>query len=270
MKYKAIILALVLFYGGSKTIVSAYAGTEAETAIFGTEILEGTYSVEVCTDASLAILNSLLTVQNGQMTLMLLCDSSLEALYLGSASDARESEEQWVEAVKNNAGNSTFTFGISVLNHPMSCASFDGKSKEWTDHTLLITADSLPEDVVQNGEGIEASELSLADGTYLIDVSLSGGSGRASIQSPAKLFAKSGDLTAEIVWSSNHYDYMILDKETYIYEGKEEFSTFYLPVTILDKGISVIADTTAMSIPHEITYQMTFASDSIVPVETSE
>ena len=40
-------------------------------------------------------------------------------------------------------------------------------------------------------------------------------------------------------------------------------SVFELPVTVMDKPMDVIADTTAMGTPHEINYTLTFYSDSI-------
>ena len=40
-------------------------------------------------------------------------------------------------------------------------------------------------------------------------------------------------------------------------------STFEIPITAFDEEIPVIADTTAMSMPHEIEYTLTFRSDSL-------
>ena len=46
----------------------------------------------------------------------------------------------------------------------------------------------------------------LTDGDYTIAVSLSGGSGRASVESPAKLVVSGETRTAVIVWSSPYYE----------------------------------------------------------------
>ena len=40
-------------------------------------------------------------------------------------------------------------------------------------------------------------------------------------------------------------------------------STFEIPVLYFDRPMTVIADTTAMSEPHEITYTLTFDSASL-------
>ena len=110
---------------------------------------------------------------------------------------------------------------------------------------------------------MEASEMNLADGEYTVEVTLEGGSGRASIQSPTELTIENGQAQAEIVWSSSHYDYMKVGETTYDPINTDGNSVFELPVTVMDKPMDVIADTTAMSVPHEIEYTLTFASDSI-------
>jgi len=102
-----------------------------------------------------------------------------------------------------------------------------------------------------------------SDGTYKIDVVLEGGSGRATITSPATLVVKEGHAYAQIEWSSSHYDYMKVGETMYEPINTDGNSVFEIPVTVMDEPMDVIADTTAMSVPHEIEYTLTFASDSI-------
>lgn len=90
------------------------------------------------------------------------------------------------------------------------------------------------------------------------DVVLEGGTGKASIQS-AHIVAENGSMTATIVWSSKNYDYMIVDGEKYYCVNTEGNSTFEIPVKALNEPIEVIADTVAMSKPHEIEYEITFS-----------
>ena len=52
---------------------------------------------------------------------------------------------------------------------------------------------------------MEVSEMNLSDGEYTVEVTLEGGSGRASIQSPTELTIENGQAQAEIVLSSSHY-----------------------------------------------------------------
>ena len=51
----------------------------------------------------------------------------------------------------------------------------------------------------------------LADGTYQADVTLTGGSGRATVDSPAAITVKDGKIYATIVWSSPYYDDMMVE-----------------------------------------------------------
>ena len=69
-------------------------------------------------------------------------------------------------------------------------------------------------------------------------------------------------MTAQIVWSSSHYDYMLVDGERYDALSNEDGSTFEVPVSALDTPLAVIGDTTAMSTPHEIEYTLTFDASS--------
>lgn len=107
------------------------------------------------------------------------------------------------------------------------------------------------------------SALEKADGSYTIDVTLQGGSGKASVASPAKLAAKDGAATATLVWSSANYDYMIVDDVKYTPQIKDNHSVFEIPVTVFDADMPVKADTTAMSVPHEIDYTLHFDSSSM-------
>ncbi len=105
---------------------------------------------------------------------------------------------------------------------------------------------------------------SLEDGIYSIEVSLEGGSGKASITSPAVLMVKNGEAHLQIEWSSSHYDYMIVEGKKYYPVNEEGNSVFEIPVLSMDSPQNVIADTTAMSTSHEVAYTITCDSTSIV------
>ena len=96
----------------------------------------------------------------------------------------------------------------------------------------------------------DAITLPWDDGTYHVAVSMEGGSGRASISSPAEVTVTEGKAAARIVWSSPNYDY--------------SNSVFVVPLLAIDEPFDVIGDTTAMSKPHEVAYQLTFDSASAV------
>jgi len=102
-----------------------------------------------------------------------------------------------------------------------------------------------------------------ADGIYTVSVTLEGGSGRATIESPAKLRCENGALWATIVWSSSNYDYMKVNGEQYDNQNAGGNSTFEIPVAALDEKLPVAADTVAMSEPHEIEYTLYFDASSL-------
>ena len=108
-----------------------------------------------------------------------------------------------------------------------------------------------------------AEDPDLPDGEYTVEVALEGGSGKASVTSPAVLIAEDGEYTAVIEWSSSNYDYMIVDGVTYYPVNEDGNSVFEIPVSAFDEPLTVIADTTAMSTPHEIEYTLTFDSATI-------
>ena len=107
--------------------------------------------------------------------------------------------------------------------------------------------------------GIEALASSggkgLGDGKYAVDVVLSGGSGKASVESPTLLSVEDGKYFAQITWSSSNYDYMVVDGRTYYDQNTDGGnSMFLIPVLAFDEEMPVIADTVAMGEPHEIQY----------------
>ena len=104
----------------------------------------------------------------------------------------------------------------------------------------------------------EETGLEFQDGTYQMEVELFGGSGRASVTSPAKVEIKDGTAVATLEWSSPNYDYMVVDGEKYLPVNTEGNSVFQIPVEAFDQDIVVIADTVAMSTPHEIEYTLNF------------
>ena len=109
----------------------------------------------------------------------------------------------------------------------------------------------------------EPSDTVPEDGTYTISVTLEGGSGRASVQSPALLRCEDGQFYAAIVWSSPNFDYMKVDGEKYLQINTEGNSTFEIPVAAFDQKLDVIADTVAMSEPHEVEYTLFFDSATL-------
>lgn len=103
----------------------------------------------------------------------------------------------------------------------------------------------------------------LRDGQYTVEVVLSGGSGRASVASPAEMTVADGAMTARIIWSSSHYDFMLVDGTKYLPVNTSGNSAFEVPVSALDEDIPISAETTAMSQPHVIEYTLRFHSATL-------
>lgn len=101
------------------------------------------------------------------------------------------------------------------------------------------------------------------DGVYTIEVALSGGSGKASITTPARLTVVNGKMTLEVEWSSNKYDLMIVGGENYLPVSTEGNSVFMIPVSSVDSPLAVQAETLAMSEPHLIDYEIIFDTSSV-------
>lgn len=108
--------------------------------------------------------------------------------------------------------------------------------------------------------------LGLEDGSYTVEVRLEGGSGKASVESPAALQVENGAAWATVIWSSSNYDYVKVGGEQFLPLTLEGGSTFEIPVSAFDFKVPVLADTTAMSIPHEIEYTLYFDSATIQTV----
>ena len=95
-------------------------------------------------------------------------------------------------------------------------------------------------------------------GTYSCEVSLTGGSGKATVESPAQVTVAEDEMTVRLVWSSSNYDYMLVDGVKYNNEAAaNQNSIFTIPFADFDEAFAVIGDTTAMSTPHEIDYEIT-------------
>ena len=246
----------------SSEAASSVASSAAETAA----LPDGVYTAEFDTDSSMFHANEAcdgkgtLTVENGQMTFHVsLASTHIVNLYLGKASDAADHEADWLQpttdTVTYSDGTSEEVYGFDI---PVSAvdADFDlailGTKGKWYDHVVSVR------NAVQ-----QAGTAAPADGTYTCDVTLEGGSGRATVESPAALTVADGKMTATIVWSSPNYDYMIVDGEKYLPTNTEGNSTFEIPVAALDTALDVTADTVAMSTPHEIEYTLTFDSASL-------
>ena len=232
---------------------------------------DGVYTADFNTDSSMFHANEAcdgkgtLTVENGVMTFHVSLQSQkIVNLYLGMAADAPAHEADWlqptIDTVTYSDGMTEEVYGFDI---PVEAVDTDfqlallGTKGSWYDHTVSVS------NAVLSGAQTETP----ADGRYTCAVTLQGGSGRATIESPAALTVADGAMTATIVWSSPNYDYMLVDGKKYLPTNTEGNSTFEIPIAALDTALAVTADTVAMSTPHEIDYTLTFDSATLAAAE---
>lgn len=261
----------------ASTVETAPEATEAPAApeAPAAALPDGVYTAEFKTDSSMFHASEAvdgmgtLTVENGVMTFHVSLQSQkIVNLYLGMAADAPDHESDWlqptVDTVTYSDGTSDEVYGFDI---PVQAVDTDfqlailGTKGTWYDHTVSV-ADAQPA-----ADETAAPAETPADGSYTCAVTLEGGSGRATVESPAALTVADGAMTATIVWSSPNYDYMLIDGEKYLPTNTEGNSTFEIPVTALDTALAVTADTVAMSTPHEIDYTLTFDSATLTAAE---
>lgn len=235
---------------------------------------DGVYTAEFKTDSSMFHANEAcegmgtLTVADGKMVFHVSLQSQkIVNLYPGTAADAPAHEADWLQpsldTVTYSDGTTDEVYGFDI---PVEAVDTDfslailGTKGTWYDHIVSV-ADAVP-------AAEDAAEAVLPeDGSYTCAVTLTGGSGRATVESPAALTVADGAMTAVIVWSSPNYDYMLVDGEKYLPTNTEGNSTFEIPVAALDTELAVTADTVAMSTPHEIDYTLTFDSATLAAAE---
>lgn len=265
---------------GTEAPTEAQSGTEStserdtQPSSQDSALKDGVYSAKFDTDSSMFHVNEAnegrgtLTVRDGEMTIHIsLVSKSIRKLFAGTAEDAgkdgAELLEPTTDTVTYSDGMSEEVYGFDIPV-PALEEEFDvaliGKKGKWYDHKVTV---SDPQPETGGSTGVMAADLNLKDGSYTAEVVLEGGSGRAGVESPAQIEIKDGKALAVITWSSSNYDYMIVDGEKYTMLDTKGNSTFEIPVLGFDYPMPVIADTVAMSEPHEIEYTLQFDSASI-------
>ena len=262
----------------SETLAEQQAedGTESDETTEQTqetvELPDGIYTAEFTTDSSMFRVNETcdgkgtLTVENGEMTIHIsLGSKKILNLYPGLAEDAEKEGAELLlpteDTVTYSDGMAEEVYGFDVPV-PVLETEFDlaliGTKGKWYDHKVSVS-NPVPAD-----EDVQAENTStLEDGTYSIEITFEGGSGKAEILSPAILTVTDGNVVATVEWSSPNYDYMVVDEEKYLPVNTEGNSVFEIPVLIFDEPIEVIGDTVAMSKPHEVEYTLTFHLDTM-------
>lgn len=253
-----------------------------ETAQNEAQLSDGVYTAEFSTDSSMFHVSEAcdgkgtLTVKDGVMTIHIsLGSKKILNLYPGLAEDAAKDGavllQPTTDTVTYSDGMTEEVYGFDVPV-PVIGEEFDlaliGTKGKWYDHKVKVS-DPVAEDSREAANG-SFDMSTLADGGYTIELTMEGGSGRASIQSPAQLAIADGAATATLEWSSPNYDYMLVNGEKYLPVNTEGNSVFEVPVEALDAPLTMIGDTVAMSTPHEVEYTVTFHSETLESPESGK
>ena len=231
---------------------------------------DGVYEVRVDSSSGMfRITECELTVQDGAMSaVMTMSGTGYLKLYMGTGAEAEQaSEADFIPFVENADGEHTFRVPVEALDKEINCSAFSRKKETWYDRVLVFCSGSLPAEAFADGEAATAKSLKLEDGSYTVAVRLEGGSGRASVETPAALRVEDGNAFAVITWGSSNYDYMKVDGERLDLISTGGNSSFEIPVRVFDRKMPVIADTIAMSEPHEVEYTLVFDSTTIKKAE---
>ena len=271
-----------------ESIVTPTESTEAaetvstETTQNEAQLADGVYTAEFSTDSSMFHVSEAcdgkgtLTVKDGVMTIHIsLGSKKILNLYPGLAEDAAKDGavllQPTTDTVTYSDGMTEEVYGFDVPV-PAIGEEFDlaliGTKGKWYDHKVKVS-DPVAEDSREAANG-SFDMSALADGSYTIELTMEGGSGRASIQSPAQLAIAGGAATAILEWSSPNYDYMLVNGEKYLPVNTEGNSVFEVPVEALDAPLTMIGDTVAMSTPHEVEYTVTFHSETLESAESDK
>lgn len=282
-------------------------GKKNMVPVYGSDIIDGTYDIEVDSSSSMfRIVKAQLTVKEGEMSAVItLGGKGYLRLFMGTGEEALQaSESDYAEYVEDADGAYTYEVKVEALDKELECTGFSKRKEKWYDHQIVFEADSLEadallitlpdydaeeekttqmsesdtaenateteENMTRVSENEEQERTSLADGEYSMEVTLNGGSGKATVTSPAKIIVSDGIATAQIEWSSPNYDYMIVNGQKYLPINTEGNSVFSIPVMYFDKEMQVTADTTAMSAPHEIVYTLVFEQESAKALSSEE
>ena len=275
MKFRRLALALLLL----SSVFFAFAEVEQENQenplnkkldtqgllpLLAKDIEEGSYEIETASSSSMfKIEKTVLYVKDNAMTAdITLSGKGYSNVTMLSAADSEGlTSLEGTTAAVGKDGKHVFTLPVQSLNTELVCSAFSKKKQKWYERRVVFYSEKIPAENLFVTPYV-MQKCGLKDGSYTISVKLAGGSGKASVKSPASMRVKDGIPLARIEWSSPNYDYMILNGKKILPLANEQNSVFELPVLVFDKAMSVFADTTAMSTPHEILYQLEFSLET--------
>lgn len=153
----AAVLACLIFTGcGAKTppaesVGQAPAESGKPEPIYGNQIKNGTYKIEVSSSSSMfRIIDAQLTVEDGEMSAVLtLSGDGYEKLYMGTGEEASaDTDDKYVYFVENDEGKYTYKVPVAALNQDTDCAAWSIRKQRWYDRVLVFQSSLIPEDAI--------------------------------------------------------------------------------------------------------------------------
>ena len=162
-----------------------------------------------------------------------------------------------------------FELPIDALDSTYTCAALSVRKQAWYPRILVFRSDSLSLEAFSAERLITAASLGLSDGQYECEAALEG-KGRTTVFSPSLITVKSGECTAHIVFSTAKIDYIIVNEEKYVPVTAEGGAAFDIPVVVFDQKISLVVDSTAIKPATEVSYSITFFSETLSPADEGD
>lgn len=262
----------------SEEILSEEEVSETEPEKKEAPIADGLYYAEFHTDSTMFHVNEacdgkgILTVKDGEMTIHVSMPSkNIVNLYYGLAEDAKKDGAELLEPTVDEVTYSDgmteevngFDIPVPYLDEEFDVALI-GKKEVWYDHKVSVS-NPVPADDLNTETASGTENADEINWDYTIDVTLEGGSGKSTITSPAKVRLTDDCYILIVEWSSPNYDYMIVNEEKLLPVNSDGNSVFEIQMCSFDEPLDVIADTVAMSKPHEIEYTISFDAASLAP-----
>ena len=130
---------------------SSQPHSEELQPLYGNQIADGTYSIEVTSSSSMfRIVDAQLTVADGVMSAVLtLSGKGYEKLYMGTGEEAlADEDDRCVYYVENDEGMYIYQVPVDALNQEINLAAWSIKKETWYDRIVVFQSALIPEDAI--------------------------------------------------------------------------------------------------------------------------
>lgn len=135
----------------AKTAEQAPAEPEQAKPIYGRQIQDGTYAIEVSSSSSMfRIIDAQMTVAGEEMSAVLtLSGTGYEKLYMGTGEEAlNDTDDKCIYFEENAEGQYTYKVPVEALDRETDCAAWSFRKETWYDRVLVFQSSLLPEDKI--------------------------------------------------------------------------------------------------------------------------